>query len=74
MDIFGHRLGIFEMPIILKKRGKNMDSFKKYLAEFIGTCVLVTVACGVAVVLGTGTWLRGGDDGTAAHGVQWICH
>ena len=31
-----------------------MDSFKKYLAEFIGTCVLVTVACGVAVVLGTG--------------------
>ncbi|MDE5601666.1 MAG: aquaporin [Clostridia bacterium] len=32
-----------------------MDSFKKYLAEFIGTCVLVTVACGVAVVLGCGT-------------------
>lgn len=25
---------------------------KKYLAEFIGTCVLVTVACGVAVVTG----------------------
>lgn len=32
-----------------------MDSIKKYLAEFIGTCVLVTVACGVAVVLGTDT-------------------
>ena len=32
-----------------------MDSFKKYLAEFIGTCVLVTVACGVAVVLGCDT-------------------
>lgn len=32
-----------------------MDNFKKYIAEFIGTCVLVTVACGVAVVLGTGT-------------------
>lgn len=32
-----------------------MEAFKKYLAEFIGTCVLVTVACGVAVVLGCGT-------------------
>ena len=32
-----------------------MDSFKKYLAEFIGTCVLVTIACGVAVVLGCDT-------------------
>lgn len=32
-----------------------MNSFKKYLAEFIGTCVLVTVACGVAVVLGCDT-------------------
>ncbi len=32
-----------------------MDSFKKYLAEFIGTCVLVFVACGVAVVLGCDT-------------------
>ncbi len=32
-----------------------MESIKKYLAEFIGTCVLVTVACGVAVVLGCDT-------------------
>lgn len=32
-----------------------MDSLKKYIAEFIGTCVLVTVACGVAVVLGCDT-------------------
>lgn len=32
-----------------------MNSFKKYLAEFIGTAVLVTVACGVAVVLGCDT-------------------
>lgn len=29
-----------------------MTDIKKYLAEFIGTCVLVTVACGVAVVTG----------------------
>ena len=29
-----------------------MANFKKYLAEFIGTCVLVTVACGVAVLTG----------------------
>lgn len=27
-----------------------MADIKKYIAEFIGTCVLVTVACGVAVV------------------------
>lgn len=27
-----------------------MSDIKKYIAEFIGTCVLVTVACGVAVV------------------------
>jgi len=26
----------------------NMESIKKYLAEFIGTCVLVLLACGVA--------------------------
>lgn len=32
-----------------------MSDIKKYIAEFIGTCVLVTVACGVAVVLGCGT-------------------
>lgn len=32
-----------------------MSDMKKYIAEFIGTCVLVTVACGVAVVLGCGT-------------------
>lgn len=29
-----------------------MSDIKKYIAEFIGTCVLVTVACGVAVVSG----------------------
>jgi aquaporin Z len=28
-----------------------MNSFKKYLAEFIGTCVLVLFACGTAVVV-----------------------
>ena len=32
-----------------------MSDIKKYIAEFIGTCVLVTVACGVAVVLGCDT-------------------
>lgn len=32
-----------------------MQHFKKYLAEFIGTLVLVLVACGVAVVLGCNT-------------------
>ena len=26
-----------------------MNALKKYLAEFIGTCVLVLFACGVAV-------------------------
>ncbi|MBQ7565867.1 MAG: MIP family channel protein [Oscillospiraceae bacterium] len=31
-----------------------MSSFKKYLAEFIGTCVLVLFACGAAVVTGCG--------------------
>lgn len=29
-----------------------MQNFKKYLAELIGTMVLVTVACGVAVLVG----------------------
>lgn len=29
-----------------------MQSFKKYLAEFIGTCVLVLFACGTAAVVG----------------------
>ncbi|WP_296325484.1 aquaporin [Treponema sp. UBA3813] len=29
-----------------------MESFKKYVAEFIGTCVLVLFACGAAVVSG----------------------
>ncbi len=32
-----------------------MQNLKKYVAEFIGTCVLVLVACGVAVVLGCNT-------------------
>ncbi len=32
-----------------------MQNFKKYVAEFIGTFVLVLVACGVAVVLGCDT-------------------
>lgn len=32
-----------------------MQSIKKYLAEFIGTCVLVLFACGTAVVLGCST-------------------
>ncbi len=32
-----------------------MENLKKYVAEFIGTCVLVLVACGVAVVLGCDT-------------------
>lgn len=32
-----------------------MENMKKYLAEFVGTCVLVLVACGVAVVLGCNT-------------------
>ena len=32
-----------------------MDNMKSYIAEFIGTCVLVLVACGVAVVLGCNT-------------------
>ncbi len=29
-----------------------MASFKKYLAEFIGTCVLVTFGCGTAMTVG----------------------
>ncbi len=29
-----------------------MDNFKKYLAEAIGTCVLVTFGCGTAVAVG----------------------
>ncbi|MCD8328948.1 MAG: aquaporin [Ruminococcus sp.] len=29
-----------------------MERFKKYLAEFIGTCVLVTFGCGTAVAVG----------------------
>lgn len=29
-----------------------MDSIRKYIAEFIGTCVLVLAACGTAVVVG----------------------
>ena len=29
-----------------------MNSFKKYIAEFIGTCVLVLFACGTAVMVG----------------------
>ena len=29
-----------------------MNSFKKYLAEFIGTFVLVFFACGTAAVVG----------------------
>ena len=29
-----------------------MNAFRKYLAEFIGTFVLVLVACGVAIVTG----------------------
>ncbi len=32
-----------------------MENMKKYVAEFLGTCVLVLVACGVAVVLGCST-------------------
>ena len=32
-----------------------MENLKSYIAEFIGTCVLVLVACGVAVVLGCNT-------------------
>ncbi len=32
-----------------------MESFKKYIAEFIGTCVLVLFACGTAVVVGCST-------------------
>lgn len=38
-----------------------MSDFKKYIAEFIGTCVLVTVACGVAVATHCG-----GDGGVPA--------
>ncbi len=33
-----------------------MNAFRKYLAEFIGTFVLVLVACGVAVVTGCAHW------------------
>ena len=29
-----------------------MDGFKKYAAEFVGTCVLVTMGCGTAAALG----------------------
>ena len=32
-----------------------MNSIKKYIAEFIGTCVLVLFACGTAVVVGCAT-------------------
>lgn len=32
-----------------------MEHMKSYIAEFIGTCVLVLMACGVAVVLGCNT-------------------
>ncbi|MDO4845714.1 MAG: aquaporin, partial [Oscillospiraceae bacterium] len=32
-----------------------MKAFKKYLAEFIGTCVLVLFACGTAAVVGCDT-------------------
>ncbi len=32
-----------------------MESFKKYVAEFIGTCVLVLFACGVAGQICDGT-------------------
>lgn len=33
-----------------------MNAFRKYLAEFIGTFVLVLVACGVAIVTGCTHW------------------
>lgn len=41
-----------------------MDSFKKYIAEFIGTCVLVLAACGTAVVTGC--------DKTVANGAYFM--
>ena len=34
------------------KKGGNMESAKKYLAEFIGTFVLVLLGCGTAVAVG----------------------
>ena len=39
-----------------------MSSLKKYIAEFIGTCVLVLAACGTAVVVGCN-----GAEGNAAY-------
>ena len=39
-----------------------MESIKKYLAEFIGTCVLVFAACGTAVAVGCN-----GAEGNAAY-------
>ncbi len=32
-----------------------MESFKKYTAEMVGTCVLVMFGCGTACLVGTGT-------------------
>lgn len=43
-----------------------MESFKKYLAEFIGTAVLVVGGCGTAVAVNTVTTAHGGVVPTAA--------
>ncbi|MBQ5399058.1 MAG: aquaporin [Ruminococcus sp.] len=43
-----------------------MESFKKYIAEFIGTGVLVVGGCGTAVAINTVTRSMGGHTPTAA--------
>ena len=37
-----------------------MDSFKKYIAEAIGTCVLVVFGCGTACLVGCDAAAGGG--------------
>ncbi len=37
-----------------------MSSFKKYIAEFIGTCVLVVMGCGTAMLVGCDAAAGGG--------------
>ena len=38
--------------ILLMRKGIIMESIKKYIAEFIGTCVLVFIGCGTAMLVG----------------------
>ena len=43
------------------KGGKTMESLKKYVAEAIGTFVLVLLGCGTAMLVGCGTGLNNAD-------------